>query len=187
MKTQACWRGSATLQLDLSRTRLQGLLVIAGVGVLRALTDPRAEEVEDVRDSATRETDEGEQGTGPLVVQAVVHLDREQHDTGTPETTDAGLGGEGGGCLVLVGIDEVVVGGVVEEDEAETNGETAKCGTSPVETRVRGPGEDEETDGDEPAGDHHGVQSGFGRGFSIVLGNLLQVVFVDDGRAGSRS
>lgn len=63
---------------------------------------------------------------------------------------------------MLVGIDEVVIGRVVEEDEAEADGEAADCWTGPAKGGVGGPGEDEEADGNEPAGTHHGDETYFG-------------------------
>ncbi len=50
--------------------------------------------------------------------------------------------------------------------------------------RVAGPREDEEAERHEPAGEHHGDQSGFcGRG-AVVLLAQRQVVFVDKWCAG---
>lgn len=117
----------------------------------------------------------------------MVHLLGEQDGARTPEGADERLGGERGGGLVLVGIDEVIVGGVVEEDETETDGETGKGGANPDKMGVGSPGEDEETDGDEPAGDHHGDQADLGGGLAVVLLDLLEVVLVDDGRAQGRA
>lgn len=161
------------------------LVFITGVGVLAALTDPGTELPEQEGDGTASETDKGKESGGPLVVEAVVHLLSEQDHGGTPETSDTSLGCQGGGGLVLVRVDEVVVGGVVQEDEAETNGETTHGGTSPGEVGVRGPGKDEETDGDAPARDHHGDQTGLGGRVAVVLVDEGDVVLVDKGRAES--
>lgn len=160
------------------------LLVIPRVGVLAPLADLGAVLPEQEGDAAAREAEEREQRAGPLVAEAVVHLLGEEDDAGAPEAADAGLGGEGGGGLVLVRVDEVVVGGVVEEDEAEADGEAAEGGADPVQARVGGPGEDEEADGDEPAGEHHGDEAGLGGRVAVVAGGELEVVLVDHGGAG---
>ena len=85
---------------------------------------------------------------------------------------------------MLVRVDEVVVCGVVEEDEAEADGEAAQAGTNPVDAWVRRPGEDEETDGDEPAGDHHWYQSRFRRREAAMFSAEVFVVSVDERRSG---
>lgn len=162
------------------------LIVITTVSVLAAGTDLGTPDPEAVGNGAASETDESQKRRGPLVVEAVVHLLGEQDDTGTPERSDTGLGGESGSSLVLVGVDQVVVGGVVEEDEAEADGETTESGADPDEIGVRGPGEDEQANGDEPARDHHGNQTDLGRGLAVVLVTHLEVVLVDNGSAGSR-
>lgn len=51
---------------------------------------------------------------------------------------------------MLVGVYEIVVGAVVEEDEAEADGETAHCWPPKGEGGIGCPGEDEEADWDEP-------------------------------------
>lgn len=53
-----------------------------------------------------------------------------------------------------------------------------------MDARVRCPCEDKQTDGDEPAREHHGDQALLGRRFAVVLGRDGQVVFVDEGGAG---
>lgn len=100
---------------------LRVVVVVTGVGVLAPPADAGAVAPEQERNGAARDADEGQQGRGPLVAKAVVHLRGEEHDGGAPEAADKGLGGEGRGGLVLVGVDEVVVGRVVEEDEAESD------------------------------------------------------------------
>lgn len=158
-------------------------LLVARVRILAPLADLGPVAPEQEGDTAARQTDEGEQSGRPAVVEPVVHLLGEEDDGGTPEAADKSLGGEGGGGLVLVRVDEVVVGRVVEEDEAEADGEAAHCGTRPRELRVGGPGEDEEADGDEPAGEHHGDEADLGGRVAVVLGDELEVVLVDEGRA----
>lgn len=85
---------------------------------------------------------------------------------------------------MLVRVDEVVVGGVVEEDEAEADGEAADGGADPVQTGVRRPGEDDEADGDEPARAHHGDETVLCRGRAVEALRDLEVMPVDEGRAG---
>lgn len=167
-------------------TRLVLLGVVAGVGVLAPRADLGAVLPEEEGDAAAGEGHEEEDHAGPLVAAAGVHLLGEEDDGGAPEGAEEGLGGEGGGGLVLVRVDEVVVGGVVEEDEAEADGEAADGGADPVHVRVRRPGEDDQADGDEPARAHHGDQAVLGRGRAVEAGRDLEVVLVDEGGEGSR-
>jgi len=88
---------------------------------------------------------------------------------------------------MLVRIDKIVIRGVVEEDEAETDWEAAKRRTNPVETGIGGPGEDEETNGDEPARTHHGNKSDFSRGLAAIISAHFHVMFIDERSAGSRA
>lgn len=161
------------------------LLVITAISILGLLTDAGTPLPESKGNQAAQQTEEGQESRGPLVAHAVVHLLGEEDGAGAPEGTDERLGGERGSGLVLVGIDEVVVGGVIQEDEAETDGEASQRGADPDQARVRGPGEDEQADGDEPAGDHHGDQTDLGGRLAVVLLDLLEVVLVDDGSAES--
>lgn len=80
---------------------------------------------------------------------------------------------------MLVRVDEVVICRVVEEDEAEADGEAGETGADPDEAGVGGPGEDEKTDGDEPAGEHHRDEADFGRGAAVVGADEGEVVVVD--------
>lgn len=80
---------------------------------------------------------------------------------------------------MLVRVDEVVVGCVVQEDEAEADPEAAKARTEPVQVGVACPGEDDETQWDEPAGAHHGNQAILGRWVAVEAGCDFEVVFVD--------
>lgn len=151
------------------------------------LPDGGAFEVEDIRDQATREGDESQERARPLVAQTAVHLLREEDDTGAPEASDARLCGQGAGRLVLVGVDKVVVGRVVQEDEAKADGESSHHGSPVRETRVGGPTEDEQADGDEPTGEHHRNESSF-RGWFAVGGLRAEteIVLVDERRAARR-
>lgn len=79
---------------------------------------------------------------------------------------------------MLVRIDEVVVGGIVQEDEAEPDGETTESRARPVEVAVRSPGENEEADRNTPAANHHRDQADFGRWLAVVLRDQLEVVLV---------
>lgn len=163
------------------------LLIIAAISVLGLLADARTPLPESKGNQAAQQAQESQKGRRPLVAHAVVHLLGEQHGARTPEGADEGLGGEGRRGLVLVRIDEVVVGGVIQEDEPETNGEASERGADPDQARVRGPGEDEQADGDEPARDHHGNQADLGGRLAVVLLHLLEVVLVDDRRAHGRA
>lgn len=126
-------------------------LILASVSVLAALTNLGTVLPEQERDSTASKTEESQKSRGPLITETFVHLLSEEDNSGTPETSDTSLCCEGRSGLVLVGIDEVVVGRVVEEDETETNGETTHSRTSPREILVRSPGKDEKTDGNAPA------------------------------------
>lgn len=69
------------------------------------LANRRAIEVEDVRNGAARQSNEGKQCAGPLVVEPVVHLYREQHAACTPHGPQKGLCRKGRRGLVLVCVD----------------------------------------------------------------------------------
>lgn len=176
------------------RSRGQGgglvlaVVVVLVEGEARVLPDGGALEVEDVRDETAGEGEEGQQRARPLVPEGVVHLLGEEDDAGAPEAADAGLCGEGAGGLVLVRVDEVVVGRVVEEDEAEADGEAAHHGAPVRQGRVRGPREDEQPDGHEPAREHHRDEARFGGWFAVGRACAdRKIVSVDqraeDGRA----
>lgn len=126
------------LNLVLLITGASGSLVVivTSVCVLAPGTDLGAVLPEQERDAAAGQGHEEEDHAGPLVAAAGVHLLREEHDGGAPEAADEGLGREGGRRLVLVRVDEVVVGGVVQEDEAEPDPEAAEGRAEPVQARV---------------------------------------------------
>ena len=86
---------------------------------------------------------------------------------------------------MLVRVHEVVVGGVVEEEESEPDGEPAQRGAPPAELRVRCPSEDKEAHRHEPAGAHHRYEARFGGRFAGGGSRAdAKVVLVDEGRAG---
>ena len=115
----------------------------------------------------------------------MVHRDGEEDDARAPDGAEERLGRERRRRLVLVRVDEVVVGGVVQEDEAEPDGEPAHGGAPPAQPRVRRPAEDEEADGDEPAREHHGDEAGFRGRFAVRVARADgQVVRVDGRGAG---
>lgn len=155
------------------------LIIISGISILALRTDTGTKCPEQERDPTADQRHKEEDHASPLVPTGGIHLFGKEHDDGTPDTPDKGLGRERAGRLVLVAVDEVVVGGVVQEDEAEADGETADGGADPVYARVGGPGEDEQTHGDEPAGAHHGDESVLGWGFAVEAGGCAEVVFVD--------
>lgn len=159
-------------------------IVVARVSILAVSPNPLAVFPEQEGDRAAEQADAGKEGAGPLISEAMVHLGREEHDAGTPEGADEGLGGERGGRAVLVRVDEVVVGRVVEEDEAEADRETGERRADPDEARVRRPGEDDHAERNEPAREHHGDQAELGgRELPGVRLDDLQVVLVHQGRA----
>ena len=118
-------RNTSSLQRTLSHLHINiHSFVVVGEGEFRVLSDTRTLEVEEIRNQTAGQSDKGQQRTRPAVVQGMVHLLGEQHDAGTPETPDACLGRQCAGGLVLVCVDEIVVRRVVQENEAEANGET---------------------------------------------------------------
>lgn len=81
---------------------------------------------------------------------------------------------------MLVRVYKVVVCRIIQENEAKADGKAAHGGACPRESGVGGPGEDEEADGDAPAGDHHGDEAGFGGGLAVVLAAEGKVMGVDE-------
>ena len=167
-------------------TALTIVLILPAVRVLAPLPDLGPVHPEQERDGAARQTQKGKQRRRPLVAQTIVHLLREEHDARAPQAADERLGRQCRRRLVLVRVHEVVVGRVVQEDEAEAHGQSAERGPRPRQLRVAGPREDEESDGDEPARQHHGDQSRLGGRFPVVLGHERQVVLVHQRRACGR-
>lgn len=98
----------------------------------------------------------------------LTHLNGEEDNRSAPERTDARLSRECGCGQVLVGIDEVVVGTVVEEDEAEADAPAAHCWTSPAQMWVGRPCKDEHADCDEPGHTISGMQMFQGWEFGIL-------------------
>lgn len=161
-------------------------LIVAAVSILAVSTNLGAKEPEEEGNPAASQTDECQKRRSPLVAESVVHLLSEQNTASAPETSDTRLGGKGRGGLVLVGVDQVVVCRVVEEDEAKADRPTTESGSNPVKARVRSPCKDEHSNGDEPAGEHHGDQTNLRRRLAVVLGTHLEVVLVDQRREECR-
>lgn len=157
------------------------LIIIAGIRILGLGPDPRAIDPEQEWDPAARQRHEEQDHTGPLVPTRGIHLLGEEHHPSAPETADERLGGEGTGSLVLVRVDEVVVGRVVQEDEAEPDPEAAEARAEPVQAGVGCPGEDDEAQRDEPAGAHHRNEAVFGGRVAVEAGSDFEVVLVDPG------
>lgn len=84
---------------------------------------------------------------------------------------------------MLVRVDKVVVGRIVQEDESKAHREAADGRANPMKTWVRRPSEYEHANWYEPARDHHGDQSSFCWRFAVVLLHESKVVLVDKGRA----
>lgn len=148
------------------------------------LANPLPKPPEQKRNRAAQQTNPRQHRARPLVPQPMVHLRGEQHDARAPQRSDERLGRERRGRAVLVGVDEVVVGAVVDEDEAEADGEAGERGPDPGEAGEGGPREHDEADGDEPAGEHHGDQAQLGGGELACVGlDDFYVVLVDEGGA----
>lgn len=163
------------------------VLLVATVSELGMLSDSRSIKVKDEGDTTARQCKESQKGRSPLVTKTSIHLRCEEHCGGAPEGTQTRLGGESTGSLMLVRVDEIIVCGIVEEDEAEADWETSDGRTDPVELWVGRPCEYEEADRDEPARDHHWDETGFCWWCSVVFLAETEVVLVDHGSAGSRT
>jgi hypothetical protein len=93
-------------------------------------SDARAEKVENKWDRTASYTYKGQERAGPLVPQPIVHLSREEDAGSTPERSQKCLRSQCRSCLVLVGIDKIVISRVVEENEAESNSKTSEGWTT---------------------------------------------------------
>lgn len=80
---------------------------------------------------------------------------------------------------------KIVVCRVVQEDEAKPDWPASNGRSKPMNSWIRGPGKDEQSNRNEPARNHHRNQALFRRGFSVVLRRHLEVVLVDKRCAGS--
>lgn len=69
--------------LDLLQASL--ILFIPMVCIMRMLPDSSALVIENERDRAASQADESKQRASPLVVEPVIHLVGEEHDSGAPE------------------------------------------------------------------------------------------------------
>ena len=74
---------------------------------------------------------------------------------------------------------KIVVGGIVKENEAKSDGPTTNGRSKPVNSRIRSPPENEQPDWNEPARQHHWNQTVFSRWLSLTPRAHIQVVFVD--------
>lgn len=74
---------------------------------------------------------------------------------------------------------KVVVGGVVQQDNTESNKEASHSRSHPVNVGVGGPGEDEKTRRHTPASTHHGNQTFFGGRLTTACRRHFEVVLVD--------
>lgn len=148
------------------------------------LADRRPLEVEHERNSTAPKANERQKRARPLVTQTGIHLFREQHNSSSPERPQKRLCRQRGSGLMLVRVNKVVVGRIVQKDESKAHWEAANGRANPVKTWIRRPREYEHADGDEPTRDHHGDQSGFRWRLAVVLLHESKVMFVDKGRAG---
>lgn len=60
---------------------------------------------------------------------------------------------------MLVWIDDIVVGRVIEKQETDTARETGKAGTNLAQFGIAWPGKDKQADWNKPTGGHHRYQS----------------------------
>lgn len=125
--------------------------------VFRSRSDLSSVIKEQVRDSATSQRQEGKKRRRPLISKPCVHLRRKQNSRSSPERSDTSLRCQCRSGLVLIRVDHIVVGRVVQKDESESNRQSRKSWASPGQSWVRRPCEDEQPDRDEPAGQHHRV------------------------------
>lgn len=159
--TQVCRDCSNPTSIRLLRQdgALRILNIITTISILATPSDALAIFPEQERDHTAEQTDTSKEGARPLVSKTIIQLVREQHDTRAPKGADECLRSKRRRRAVLVRVDEVVVGGVVDEDEAEADGEAGERGADPDEARERGPREDDQAERDEPACEHHGDQT----------------------------
>ena len=87
---------------------------------------------------------------------------------------------------MLVAVNEVVIGGIVKEDEAKPHRESSNAWADPGEMRIGGPCENEKADWHEPAANHHWVETSLSGSGAVMLARYIEVVFVDKGRAKAR-
>ncbi|KAH3665781.1 hypothetical protein OGAPHI_003969 [Ogataea philodendri] len=129
------------------------------VGVLAPCSDLGSVEEESKWNSTAGQSDESHQGGCPLVSQTVVHLNCEQWHCGSPNRSDEGLSSQCRGGIVLIRVDNVVVGGVVKDVETKSTSESGKTWSSPRQSWVGRPGKGEQSSRNEPATNHHWEQT----------------------------
>lgn len=109
----------------------------------------------------------------------MVHAGGEHDEAGADPAPDKGVGGDG-----AVGVHEVDVDDVVEALEEDDHDAGAGKGDGDDlrpdgHVRVAGPGEPEETDGQEGAADEHGDETFFGHDVTRALHARFEAVFGD--------
>lgn len=88
---------------------------------------------------------------------------------------------------MLIRIHKIIIRAVVQEQKPEPDRKAAHRRAPVAEARVRGPREDEEANGDEPAAKHHRYQANFSGRFAAMARVEGQVVLVYEGSAGCGS
>lgn len=126
---------------------------------------------------------EARHGTSPVNTERVVHGGGEKGESGGRSRTDDGGGGERGGGVAEVGVDNVVGQAHVEQDHAETSEDTCADGDEPKGGWVVGPGEPEETNGEADRAQHGGRKTSLGGCFAVApLDNLGVAALVIESR-----
>ena len=81
---------------------------------------------------------------------------------------------------MFIGVNEVVIRRIIQEDKTNSDGKSTNSRPNPGESWITGPGEEEEPNGYDPAGTHHRDETNFSRGFAVVFITELQVVLIDE-------
>ena len=82
-----------------------------------------------------------------------------------------------------VPLTQVVVARVIQENETETDRESSDSRAKPMDRGIRGPCEDEQSDGNQPTRHHHRDQTLFSWRLATVLLANFQVMLVHQRRA----
>ncbi len=132
--------------------------------------------VERSRDGNKHHSDASEKSTGPLNAKGVKHLGSEQRKSGTSQGTKECIGSNSGSCKHEVSVNDVVER--LEEDgqKAESGKNAGKSWRNPWNLLlVPGPGEDEETAGENGTTKDHGWKTPFWNSNAVVGLELADV------------
>ena len=103
--------------------------------------------------------------------EVVVHLRREEREGGAEEGAQDAVCGEDAGGVDGVGVNEVVADAQKDEDHAEAEGGRGHDTHDPVDTRVVGPREAEQAEGETDGADFGRREASFGWGAEFAFGD----------------